>query len=50
MLVAPMKFNLSWRKFPTNRSKNRMEVTLCFLVSLVGVTKIKCDHDSLEVE
>ena len=38
------------RKFPTKRSKNRLEVALCFLFSLVGVTKIKCDHDSSEVE
>ena len=58
VLLALMKFNLSCvylrslsarrRKFPTKRSKNRLEVALCF--SLVRVTKIKCDHDSLEVE
>ena len=34
------------RKFPTKRSKNRLEVALCFSL----VMKIKCDHDSLEVE
>ena len=58
MLLALIKFNLacvelrslSLESFPENVLKIDWKWRCFSWFSLVGVTKIKCDHDSLEVE